>query len=737
MLNHRNDKEMKKPRIKITASDVRGSLLTDLIKFYSEDSNVSLASEVSSIPFTNSDFPDNSISDAEQIEKDGNCSDLSDGFSSTEISYPCDQIETLVGVDLFGNFSATESGSENEEKDDNDQTELLTEVPGASKENLKASLLAIVSVHNGSDSLLNDLLKRDQLLFGGQTVSPWAVRKQIEDFCTLYQSSKQSLDNGELILLNFRPLLIDIVKNALPEMLKYAEEKDSSCDILMPTFCITEQRRIDVRLIVNTDGANVCKTPITSAWPLFLAVADLSPKLRQLFKNLVLGALFVGSGSPNFDIVFEHIKRELSVTEKIIFNGDDLIVTFEPILLVADLIAKSKVLKMKQCNGFYGYTLCNQRGIHVAGSHRYPHDESFEMRSFDAHMQNIQELERGSVDELRVELGRKADCEIKTLGVKGRSKAFDLISNQPLSSPVDPMHQLFLGVAKDILLHHYERMRPEHKTEINIFIDSLDLPKEFKNSLRKLDSLSNFKAKEAKIMLLYLSPIIFPPFLYGEERRSDESDLKKLVFSIRELFESSNNANLCDQLLNEFYLSMADKTNKIESINFHLLRHLGWQAKNIGPLFTTSAAMFESANRLLIAPLTGTVNRCQLMVWRFVRAKMIAKMSIKDDCLTEMLTNFHEKRKLDESYGFVESSETRKFRQERPNLKMFCRNLDFCFLSSAAYGRGCTADKYVAAFVDGEMIAGEILFFFRGIANNCVLRKLKIVKKLTLIKSQA
>ena len=237
-------------------------------------------------------------------------------------------------------------------------------------------------------------------------------------------------------------------------------------------------------------------------------------------------------------------------------------------------------------------------------------------------------------------------------------------------------------------MHHYERMRPEQKNEINFLIESLDLPKEFKNSLRKLDSLSNFKAKEVKIMLLYLSPEIFPLFLYGEERKSDESDLKKLVFSIRELFESSNNANLCDQLLNEFCLSMADKTNKMESINFPLLRHLGWQAKNIGPLFTTSAAMFESANRLLIAPLTGTVNQCQLMVWRFVRAKMIAKMSIKDDCLTEMLTNFHEKRKLDESYGFVESSETRKFRQEHPNLKLFCRNLDFCFLSSAAYGPG-------------------------------------------------
>ena len=341
----------------------------------------------------------------------------------------------------------------------------------------------------------------------------------------------------------------------------------------MPTFSITEHRRRNVRLTVNTDGAIVCKTPITSAWPLFLAVADLSPKLRQLFKSLVQGAMFVGSGYPDFDIVFEHMKRKLSVTEKIIFNGDNLLVTFEPILLVADLMAKSKVPKMKQCNSFYGCTLCNQRGIHVAVSHQYAHDESFQMRSFDAHMQNIQELKRGSVDELRVELGRKADCEIKTLGVQGRSKAFDLISNQPLPSPIDPMHQLFLGVAKDILLHHYESMRTEHKTEINIFIESLDLPKDFKNSLRKLDSLSNFKAKEVKIMLLYLSLIIFPPFLYGEERKSDESDLRKLVFSIRELFESSNNANLCDQLLIEFCLSMADKTKK-KSINFHLLRHL-------------------------------------------------------------------------------------------------------------------------------------------------------------------
>ena len=125
-----------KPRINLSANDVRGSLVTDLIKVYNKDSNVSFASEVSFIPFTNSDSPDNLISDAEQMEKDGNCSDFSNGFSSTDIGYSCDQIETLVGNDLFGIFSATESDSEKEEKDDNDQTVLLTEVPVASKENL-------------------------------------------------------------------------------------------------------------------------------------------------------------------------------------------------------------------------------------------------------------------------------------------------------------------------------------------------------------------------------------------------------------------------------------------------------------------------------------------------------------------------------------------------------------------------------------------------------------------------
>ena len=175
------------------------------------------------------------------------------------------------------------------------------------------------------------------------------------------------------------------------------------------------------------------------------------------------------------------------------------------------------------------------------------------------------------------------------------------------------------------------------------------------------------------MFLFYLSPVIFPPFLFGEDRSSDENEFKKIVFATRLLFDTSEHADFCDTLLNDFCRSMADKTEKMVTINFHLLRHLSWQVKNIGPLFTTSAAMFESANRLLMAPLTGTANQCELMVLRFIRAKYVTKMKVQDDCLTSTIKDLVELTKINEDLSFTESQETRDFRDHRPEAQHFCR----------------------------------------------------------------
>ena len=47
-----------------------------------------------------------------------------------------------------------------------DETNEILSTTGVTKTNLMASLLAIVSLHNAPDALLNDLLKRDHLILG-------------------------------------------------------------------------------------------------------------------------------------------------------------------------------------------------------------------------------------------------------------------------------------------------------------------------------------------------------------------------------------------------------------------------------------------------------------------------------------------------------------------------------------------------------------------------------------------
>ena len=62
-----------------------------------------------------------------------------------------------------------------------------------------------------------------------------------------------------------------------------------------------------------------------------------------------------------------------------------------------------------------------------------------------------------------------------------------------------------------------------------------------------------FKAKELKFVLFYLSPVAFPPFFHGEDRVSDEIDLKKLVFATRSLFDTIADADFAT----DFWMSSA------------------------------------------------------------------------------------------------------------------------------------------------------------------------------------
>ena len=301
-----------KPAIRLIRSKKQSDLLGDMLRFYDE-----LPSDSSTSKHSYLDQAVSSVSDTAMLEECVVPARLQTDTDVPEANLWQDiELENATAVFESADFEISETSSDSESSGKAielcpDQQTRLHEVTAVTPVNLAASLISIVSKHNGSDALLNDLLKRDQKLFSNQSIAPWTIKTRFQMLCLRYQHTKQTLENGELILLNFRSLLLDIVKTSLEDMMIYAENKCSDEDLVMPTLKISN-RRIKLRLILNTDGAVVCKSPPLSAWPVFFAFADLPPKKRQAFRNIVLVSLFVGTGYPDFDAILKHVKRVCS-----------------------------------------------------------------------------------------------------------------------------------------------------------------------------------------------------------------------------------------------------------------------------------------------------------------------------------------------------------------------------------------------------------------------------------------
>ena len=170
--------------------------------------------------------------------------------------------------------------------------------------------------------------------------------------------------------------------------IKYAGDTEDVLGNLMPKLRI-EMLRLNISLNASTDGADFCKIPVDLACPTFFRIVNLPLNHRLAMKKWLLGARYAATVYPRFDVVCGHMKKELQVIEEIDFKGATGLVTFEPILFVADPAAKSKVLKMRQINGCYGCTRCTQKENYVGGVNRHTHDEDYVMRSFSSHLLNV------------------------------------------------------------------------------------------------------------------------------------------------------------------------------------------------------------------------------------------------------------------------------------------------------------------------------------------------------------
>ena len=132
-----------------------------------------------------------------------------------------------------------------------------------------------------------------------------------------------------------------------------------------------------------------------------------------------------------------------------------------------------------------------------------------------------------------------------------------------------------------------------------------------------------------------------------------------MSYAIRLLLLSSENCDLADELIKQFhFLTYEAYTDKVFSANIHSLNHLAWQVKCYGPLWCTSAIMFESANYLLRCKFTGTVSHLKVLVERYIRNKNSMLMSPQRDRLYGLCRQFREKKRSSDA-----ESQYMKFRQ--------------------------------------------------------------------------
>ena len=81
----------------------------------------------------------------------------------------------------------------------------------------------------------------------------------------------------------------------------------------------------------NSDGVCPLKSVKLDFYPVWFQILNLTSVDRSRCRNLILAALFAGRGKPNWERLFENIRRDMEVLQKgetVSVNGKCYVVSF-------------------------------------------------------------------------------------------------------------------------------------------------------------------------------------------------------------------------------------------------------------------------------------------------------------------------------------------------------------------------------------------------------------------------
>ncbi|XP_059468469.1 uncharacterized protein LOC132202649 [Neocloeon triangulifer] len=396
---------------------------------------------------------------------------------------------------------------------------------------------------------------------------------------------------------------------------------------------VNRSSEYDLCLIQNTDGFPVAGSSKTQIWPNFLIISDINPNLRSKF--IIMHSIWYAPVKPDMSVFLEEF---VNIMEKFGKDGiewthpitkEKIISRISVIASSVDAQARGPMQNLNMYNGAHGCSFCEIPGerieVGIGQARIYPfRTQSYPARSSISMLRNANELMKIKDSEKHLPNDEKTNHR---KGVKGYS-CMGLLENFDLSKSFSPdyLHSCLLGVVKRHIYTITDSKNRNNDFYIGNFVEVIDkkikslCPPNFVKRLpRSLELKKYWKASELRNWLLFFSLPCLQ--LFWPDRYLNHHSL--LVFAIHTLLKNEITTDeICDakRALKEYcrdYASMYRTCD--QTFNLHVLLHYADKVKYLGPLWSHSTFIFESANFRLGQVIHGTGTKVAIEISNTMR----------------------------------------------------------------------------------------------------------------------
>jgi hypothetical protein len=354
----------------------------------------------------------------------------------------------------------------------------------------------------------------------------------------------------------------------------------------------------DFSLTWNADGIPVFKSSQYSIWPVQCMINELPIHLRS--SNILLTGLWFGRTKPKMNTFLMSFVNECRKLEEggFLFQGESDRRKVYALVCSSDAPARAILRNCKQFNGKCGCDWCEHEGVTVAPTRYYP--------------------ERGDqcprTSQGQAEYGAKAELLQEAVkGVKGIS-VIDILPTFDTVHGFTPeyMHSVCQGVIRQVCNIWLDSANHEEDFYLGRKVEALDErlmaispPSEITRAPRSIKERKFWKASEWRAFMLYSLVV-----LHGLLPRAYLKHFFLLVHGVYTLLRD----NITNDMLLHAQACLVKFAKDMEilyglrscTFNVHQMTHLADGVKSCGPLWATSAYIFEANNHMLLKMFSGT-----------------------------------------------------------------------------------------------------------------------------------